>query len=91
MIFRPHDGPARRGPSPLDEAAPGDEVEGRVRWFSQAKGYGFIEPDGGGDDVFVRHSSIAGEGFRSLEEGQRVRFLRASDHRGPQAVRVRDL
>ena len=67
------------------------EVTGAVRWFSEEKGYGFIEPDDGSEDVFVRHSSIEREGFRSLEAGQRVAFSRTSDGRGPRAVTVRVL
>lgn len=67
------------------------ELTGAVRWFSEEKGYGFIEPDDGSEDVFVRHSSIEREGFRSLEAGQRVAFSRTSDGRGPRAVTVRAL
>lgn len=66
-----------------------DETTGRVRWFSQEKGYGFITPDDGQEDVFVRHSSIQADGFRRLDAGQRVAFHRASDERGPRALRVR--
>lgn len=65
------------------------EQTGRVRWFNAEKGYGFIEPDGGGEDVFVRHSQIDGEGFRSLDPGQRVAFRATSDGRGPRAFDVR--
>lgn len=64
------------------------QIEGTVRWFSSEKGYGFIAPDDDGDDVFVRYSSIATTGFRSLEAGQRVRFLRSHDARGPRAAEV---
>lgn len=62
---------------------------GRVRWFSDEKGYGFLMPDDGGEDVFVRHSSIAADGFRSLHHGQRVSFELGSDGRGPRALDVR--
>jgi CspA family cold shock protein len=49
-------------------------VRGRVKWFSDEKGYGFIEPEGGGEDVFVHYTEIVGEGFRTLEEGSVVEF-----------------
>lgn len=68
-----------------------DERTGAVRWFSDEKGYGFIAPDDGSEDVFVRHSSIEHEGFRSLDAGQRVAFRRTSDGRGPRALTVRTL
>lgn len=61
---------------------------GRVRWFSSEKGYGFIAPDRGGEDVFVRHSSIDADGFRTLEEGQTVTYEAGTDGRGPRALRV---
>jgi CspA family cold shock protein len=61
---------------------------GAVRWFSEEKGYGFIAPDDGGDDVFVRFSSIEHDGFRSLADGQRVAFRRTTDARGPRADAV---
>jgi CspA family cold shock protein len=65
------------------------EHTGEVRWFSAEKGYGFIAPDTGGEDVFVRHSSIHSDGFRSLDPGQRVAFRVSDDGRGPRAVEVR--
>ncbi|MFA9446884.1 cold-shock protein [Egicoccus sp. AB-alg6-2] len=71
---------------PLVEA---DLVTGEVRWFNEEKGYGFIAPDDDGDDVFVRYSSIAGEGFKCLSAGQRVQFERSDDGRGPRALQVR--
>ena len=49
-------------------------AQGTVKWFSSEKGYGFITPDGGGDDLFVHYSNIAGSGFKSLEEGERVTY-----------------
>lgn len=61
---------------------------GRVKWFSDEKGYGFIEPEAGGDDLFVHYSEIAGEGFRTLEEGSRVEFEVVEGRRGKQASRV---
>jgi cold shock protein len=61
--------------------------EGRVKWFNDKKGYGFIETKDEGD-VFVHHSAIVADGFRSLSEGERVRFEVESGPKGPQAVRV---
>ena len=61
---------------------------GRVKWFSDEKGYGFIEPDAGGDDLFVHYSEIVGEGFRTLEEGSQVDFEVIEGRRGKQASRV---
>jgi CspA family cold shock protein len=60
---------------------------GKVKWFNDAKGYGFIETAEG--DVFVHHSSIEGEGFRSLHEGQEVELDIEQGDKGPRAVRVR--
>ncbi|MHB8125959.1 MAG: cold-shock protein [Desulfitobacteriaceae bacterium] len=60
---------------------------GKVKWFSKQKGYGFIEKDNGGD-VFVHFSSIAGDGFRTLEEGQLVQFDLTEGQRGEQAYNV---
>jgi CspA family cold shock protein len=61
---------------------------GTVKWFNDAKGYGFITPEGGGKDVFVHHSSIAGEGFKSLVEGTKVEFESAEGSKGPEAKNV---
>jgi CspA family cold shock protein len=61
---------------------------GVVKWFSRVKGYGFIEPDGGDKDVFVHYSAIIGEGYRNLEEGQRVEFSVEDTGKGPQAAQV---
>ncbi|MDQ0247426.1 CspA family cold shock protein [Bacillus fengqiuensis] len=60
---------------------------GKVKWFNAEKGFGFIEVEGG-DDVFVHFSSIQGEGFKSLEEGQEVSFEIVEGNRGPQAANV---
>ncbi|WJH32521.1 cold-shock protein [Paenibacillus aurantius] len=60
---------------------------GTVKWFNAEKGFGFIEREGG-DDVFVHFSAIQGEGFKSLDEGQRVEFQVVQGNRGPQAENV---
>jgi CspA family cold shock protein len=65
-------------------------AEGRVKWFNDKKGYGFIEADSG-KELFVHHSSIEGSGFKSLQEGERVSFEEESGAKGPQAVKVRKL
>ncbi|MCH1625480.1 cold-shock protein [Ferdinandcohnia quinoae] len=61
--------------------------EGTVKWFNAEKGFGFIEREGG-DDVFVHFSAIQGEGFKSLEEGQKVTFEITQGNRGDQAANV---
>jgi len=67
----------------------GNDMRGTVKWFSDEKGFGFISRQGGGDDVFVHHSGIAGEGFRSLKEGQEVEFEVTQGQKGPNATNVR--
>ena len=62
--------------------------EGTVRWFSNEKGFGFIAPDEGGDDLFVHYSAITGSGYKSLEENQRVSFVVTEGRKGPQADQV---
>ena len=61
---------------------------GTVKWFNDAKGFGFITPDGGGADVFVHFSAIRAQGFRSLKEGQRVQFEVVQGPKGMQAAEV---
>ena len=61
---------------------------GTVKWFNDAKGYGFIAPDEGGKDVFVHHSQILGSGFKSLAEGARVEFEPREGAKGQEATNV---
>jgi CspA family cold shock protein len=61
---------------------------GVVKWFNNAKGYGFITPDGDSKDVFVHFSQIEGEGYKSLNEGQRVEFEVREGAKGPEATNV---
>jgi CspA family cold shock protein len=62
--------------------------EGTVKWFNDEKGYGFISPDEGGEDLFVHHTGIAGEGFKSLDEGDKVSYEAAQGRKGLQAQNV---
>ena len=61
---------------------------GTVKWFNSSKGYGFITPDEGGDDLFVHHSEIKTEGYATLDEGQRVEFEVGQGKKGPCATQV---
>lgn len=65
-----------------------DDLTGVVKWFSNQKGYGFITPDNGGKDVFVHHTAITGEGYKTLSEGQKVQFQIARTDKGDQASNV---
>jgi CspA family cold shock protein len=62
--------------------------QGTVKWFSDEKGYGFVSPDDGSEELFVHYSGIEGSGFRSLEEGTRVTFEKTEGRKGVQAVNV---
>ena len=66
-------------------------TQGTVKWFNSEKGFGFIAPDGGGPDVFVHYSNVAGGGYRSLDENQRVEFDIVAGQKGPQAEGVRGI
>jgi len=65
-------------------------AEGRVKWFNESKGYGFIEREGG-SDLFVHFSAIEGSGFKSLSEGERVSFVEEKGQKGLQATQVKKL
>ena len=64
---------------------------GTVKWFNASKGYGFITPDGGGDDLFVHHSEVKTQGYASLDEGQKVQFEIGQGKKGPCATCVTPL
>jgi CspA family cold shock protein len=63
-------------------------TNGTVKWFSDSKGYGFITPEDGGRDCFVHHSSIQGQGFKTLAEGEQVEFDMVEGQKGPAAENV---
>jgi CspA family cold shock protein len=66
-------------------------AQGTVKWFNADKGYGFIAPDDGTSDVFVHHSAILADGYRSLQENQRVEYTTVRGPKGPQAEQVQPL
>jgi CspA family cold shock protein len=63
-------------------------AKGTVKWFNSEKGFGFISPDGGGQDLFVHHSEIKTSGYASLDEGQKVEFTIGEGRKGPCATNV---
>jgi CspA family cold shock protein len=83
------------GQRPADRSTLTKEVQymatGTVKWFNDAKGFGFITQDGGGEDVFCHHTAIQAEGFRTLAEGQKVEFEVKKGPKGLQAANVRPI
>ena len=63
-------------------------IQGTVKWFNESKGYGFITPEDGGQDLFVHFSEIQGEGYKTLREGDKVNFDKGQGQKGPQAIKV---
>ena len=66
-------------------------AKGTVKWFDDQKGFGFIAPEDGGDDLFIHHSNIDADGYKSLEEGSQVEYESAEGKKGPEATKVRPL
>lgn len=64
---------------------------GIVKWFNDAKGFGFITPEGGGEDLFAHFKEIQGSGFKTLKEGQRVQYIAARGQKGMQATQIKPL
>ncbi len=62
---------------------------GVVKWFNEQKGFGFITPDAGGDDLFIHHSNIDSQGFRTLQDGQKVEYVPAQGRKGMEATKVK--
>jgi CspA family cold shock protein len=87
-MFRASDGTTRLGARRDREQ---HMPEGTVKWFNADKGYGFISPAEGGDDLFVHFSAIQSDGYKSLEDGQRVSFNVGQGQKGPQATEVQPL
>ena len=83
--------PGGAGVQPEPNESHGDEqnmATGTVKWFNDDKGYGFITPDDGGNDLFVHHSNIQMGGFKTLKDGQRVQYEAAKGKKGPEATNV---
>ena len=74
--------------SPRKKGGARGMLQGTVKWFNVEKGYGFITPDDGSEDLFVHHTGIAGSGFKSLEEGESVSYETTQGRKGMQAVNV---
>jgi CspA family cold shock protein len=66
-------------------------ASGKVKWFNESKGYGFITPDAGGADLFAHYSEIVGSGFKTLQENQAVEFIVKQGPKGPQASQIRPI
>lgn len=64
---------------------------GTVKWFNDQKGYGFIAPEDGGQDLFIHHSNIVSEGYRTLTEGAKVEYEPGQGRKGPEATNVREI
>jgi CspA family cold shock protein len=84
----PFDGAGVRAGPFLHQGAVEMRTTGTVKWFNDAKGFGFITVDGGQKDCFVHHSAIQGQGFKSLAEGDRVEFDVVAGQKGPAAANV---
>jgi CspA family cold shock protein len=63
-------------------------AKGKVKWFNNQKGYGFITPEDGSKDLFVHYSEVQGDGYKSLKEGQEVEYEQSDSDKGPKAVKV---
>jgi cold shock protein len=91
--FRPSSAPGERETArrflPREHSKARRMATGTVKWFNDAKGFGFITQDGGGEDVFVHHTAIQAEGFRTLAEGQKVQFDVSRGPKGLQAQNVK--
>jgi CspA family cold shock protein len=79
----------RKGIVPINSQEGTKMATGKVKWFNDAKGFGFITPDGGGEDLFAHFSAIQGSGFKTLKEGQAVSFDVTTGPKGKQAANIR--